>query len=69
MSQVEPNLDLRIAIPVDRGPVDIEENPQGPLTWHQALLLGTVALGRKTIKGPSSLKLCSDLARNNMTTV
>ena len=46
MGQVEPNLDLRIAIQVQRELVDIEEDPKGPLTWHQAMLLGTVELGQ-----------------------
>ena len=42
--QVEPNSDLLIAISAQRELVDIEEDPEGPLTWHQAMLLGTVEL-------------------------
>ena len=45
MGQSVPNLDLLIAILVHREPVYIEEDPQGPLTWHEALLLGAVELG------------------------
>ena len=46
MGQVEPNLDVIIAILAQREPVDIEEDPQGPLNWHQAVLLGTIELGQ-----------------------
>ena len=46
MGQVEPNLDLFISIHVQREPVDIEDGPQGPFTWHQAMFLGTVELGQ-----------------------
>ena len=46
MGQLEPNLDLLMAMLVQREPVDMEEDPQGPLNWHQVVLLGTVELGQ-----------------------
>ncbi len=46
MGQVEPNLDMRIAMLVRPEPVDIEQDPQGPLNWHQVVLLGTLELGQ-----------------------
>ena len=44
MGQGSPNLDLCSAIVVQREHVDIEDDPNGPLTWHHAMLLGTVEL-------------------------
>ena len=44
MGQVELNLDLLIAISVQREPLDIDMDPNGPFNWHQAMLLGTVDL-------------------------
>ncbi|MFM7983713.1 MAG: hypothetical protein ACKPKO_30760, partial [Candidatus Fonsibacter sp.] len=46
VGQVETNLDLCIAMLVQRKLVDIEEDPQGPLNSHQIVLMGTVELGR-----------------------
>ena len=46
MSQVEPNLDMRIAIFVHRELVDIEEDPPAQLNYHQARFLGTVERGQ-----------------------
>ncbi len=46
MGQVEPNLDLRIPILPQRELVDMQADPQGPLMWHQAMLLGTVEMGQ-----------------------
>ena len=46
MGQVEPNLDLLIAMLVQRELVDIEEEPPGPLNWHQVVLLGKFKLGQ-----------------------
>ena len=69
MGQVEPNLDLIIAIMVQREPVDIEEDPQGPLTLHKALLLGTEELGQVPQQMAKEVKRYSDLSRNNRTTL
>ena len=46
MGQVETNLDLFIAMLVQREPVGIADDPQGPLNWHQVVLLGTLELGQ-----------------------
>ncbi len=46
MGQGEPSLDLRIAIPVLRGHVEIEEDPHGLGMWHQPVLLGTAEVGQ-----------------------
>jgi len=46
MGQVERNLDQLIAMLVQREPVELAMDPQGPLNWHQVVLLGTLELGQ-----------------------
>ena len=37
---------MLIAMLVQKEPVDIEKDPQGPLYWHQGVILDTVELGQ-----------------------
>ena len=55
MGAVETIGDLFLSKIVQREPVDIEADPTSPLTWRQAMLLGTVELGQVPDEnGPSS---------------
>ncbi len=68
MGQVYPDLDLRIAMVVQRELVDIEEDPQGPFNWDLVVLLGTVELGHVLQEMAKEVKWCPDRSGNNITT-
>ena len=54
VGQLEPNLDLIIAIQVHKKHVDIGEDPQCPTNWQHVVRLGAVGRAQVPLgKGPS----------------